>query len=499
MQDAASPVRNSTTMIATAIVAIILGYLYVQAFAAGWRAIFMVHALVLFFLGCALFIRDLRSFLLFVMIFAIPLQYGYHVTYQPLPEIETSPFSSGLRIDIVDVMLLLLYIHWGFSLAQQTLRRAHITLGGPIGKLLLIWTGYVLVAGILKAEHLNYTLYEVVELFKGFLLFFYLANNLTSARDLRVVIYALFANTIAQGLFIIFQYVTRLNYNVHGELSTHFVALEGFRPAGFSGSWDESAAIMALALPALVLYYFVIKDKARHRAALISIGIVLLALILTKVRGAYFAFFISAVTAVAMSYWRGWITATQTFWVVFAAAGVLILGGPFIVHRLVTGTWGQDRIPLMLTAINMFKANWLLGVGANNYFFHIQQYLPVRLSGTWQYTVHNEYLQWAAETGLLGFLLYYTLVLVMMRKLWRLTVSADPWIFMASLGFFTAVLGSLLYRMSSPYFFQPLYSEFCAILGITYLLGVLEKRRLSGASTAAQSFSGSRMKRIHAP
>ena len=104
------------------------------------------------------------------------------------------------------------------------------------------------------------------------------------------------------------------------------------------------------------------------------------------------AVFVSAVTVVAVSYWRGWITATKTFWVALAAAAVLILGGPFIVHRFVTGAWGQDRIPLMLTAINMFKANWLFGVGANNYFFHIQQYLPVRLSGTWQYTVHNEYL-----------------------------------------------------------------------------------------------------------
>ncbi len=168
-------------------------------------------------------------------------------------------------------------------------------------------------------------------------------------------------------------------------------------------------------------------------------------------------------------------------------------------HRFVTGTWGQDRIPLMLTAINMFKANWLFGVGANNYFFHIQQYLPVRLSGTWQYAVHNEYLQWAAETGLLGLLLYYTLVLVMMRKLWKLTVSPDPWIFMASLGLFAAVLGSLPYRMTSPYFFQPLYTEFCAILAVTYLLGVLEERRLAGASTAAPLTGGSRMKRIHAP
>src|SRR5271169_2084191 len=100
MRGASLSARNSVTILAACIVAFILGYLYVQTFAVGWRAIFLLHAGVLFFLGCALFIRDLRSFLLFVMIFAIPLQYGYHVIYQPMLGVETSPFSVGVRIDV---------------------------------------------------------------------------------------------------------------------------------------------------------------------------------------------------------------------------------------------------------------------------------------------------------------------------------------------------------------------------------------------------------------
>ena len=290
MQGVASSARNSITILIAAIMAFILGYLYVQTFAVGWRAIFMIHALVLFFLGCALFIRDLRSFLLFTMIFAIPLQYGYHLIYQPLIGVQTSPFSSGVRIDVVDAILLVLYMHWGFTLAQQQLRHTRITLGHSVGKLFLIWVAYVLIAGILRSEHLNYTLFEVVELFKGFLLFFYLVNNLSSERDLRVVLYALFANTIAHALYIIMQYVTGFNYTVHGELSTHFVELEGFRPAGFSGSWDTAAALMGLVLPVLLVYYIVFKDRVRHGAALMGIAIVLVGLLLTKVRGEYIAY-----------------------------------------------------------------------------------------------------------------------------------------------------------------------------------------------------------------
>jgi hypothetical protein len=479
VQRVASPGRNYLTIFAACILAFILGYFYVQAFSVGWRAIFMVHAAVLFFLGCALFIRDLRSFLLFIMVFAIPLEYGYHVFYQPMLDVQTSPFSSGVRIDIVDAMLFLLYIHWAFSLAQQQLRYTRITLGHSIGKWFLIWITYVLISGLLRSEHLSYTLFEVVELFKGFLLFFYLVNNLSSERDLKVVLYALFANTITHALYIIFQFVTGLNYSAHGEPSTHLVEGEGFRPAGFSGSWDAAAAMMHLVLPVLFAYYFIVKDRARHRAVLVGIGIVLVGLLITKVRGAYGATVVSAIAVVAVSYYRGWLSSTQTFKVAVGAAAVLLLASPFVVQRLITGVYGEDRLPLMYTAMRMFKANWLVGVGVNNYFFYIGDYLPISLRHTWQSAVHNEYLMWAAETGAAGLLLYYTLLVVMMRKLWKLTLSADPLIYLSSLGFFAAVLGSLPYRLSSPYFFAPLYSEFCVVLAVTCLLDTLEKKRIA--------------------
>jgi len=486
MQGVASSVRNSITILIATILAFILGYLYVQAFAVGWRAIFIIHALVFFFLGCALFIRDLRSFLLFIMIFAIPLQYGYHVIYQPMLGVQTSPFASGVRIDVVDVILLVLYMHWGFRSAQQQLRHTRITLGHSLGKLFLIWITYVAIAGFLRSEHLNYTLFEVVTLFQGFMLFFYLINNLSSERDLRVVLYALFANTIAHALYIIMQYVTGFNYTVHGEASTHFVEQEGFRPAGFAGSWDAAAAMMHLVLPVLFAYYFIAKNRAWHRVALIGLGIVLLGLLLTKVRGAWIATLVSAITVVAVSYLRGWISSTQTFKMAAGGIAVLVLAAPFIVQRLITGAWGEDRLPLIYTAINMIKANWLLGVGANNYSFYIDQYLPISLRHTWESGVHNEYLMWAAETGVIGFLFYYTLLFVMLKKLWKLTVSPDPWIYLASVGFFAVVVGSLPYRMTSPYFFPEVYSQSCVVLAVTCLLEALEKKRLAKILAGSQ-------------
>lgn len=463
--------------------AFILGYIYVQAFVGGWRAVVALHTGILFFMGCAFFIRDLKSFLIFLMIFAIPMELGYHLTYQHLTNIESSPFSIGLRIDIVDVALLLLYMHWGFMLAQEPLGRVRITFGNALGKLFLVWLAWVWLAGILRSDYLDYTLFELVTLLKGYLLYFYLVNNLSTERDLRLVLYAFFAITVVQGLYIILQYVTGLNYNLHGEGKKDLEeAVQIFRPVGFTGSWDESAAIMNYVLPAMLVYYYVVADKFKRGATLIGIGIVLLGLLLTKMRSAYLAALVSTTTVLAVSFLRGWISFRRMFPVVLPGLACVILALFLVFERFEAGQTGEERIPLMLTAFNMIKANWLLGVGSNNYFFHIGQYLPVNLRHTWQYIVHNEYLLRAAETGILGFFLYYSMLLMVMRKLWKAAGSTDPWIYTAGLGLFAALLGSIPYRILSFFHTPPLYSEFCVVLALTYLFETLEKRRLSAES-----------------
>jgi len=490
MQGFSSSVRNLAAVFVVSIFAFVLGYVYVQAFSVGWRAIAAFHMAILFFLSCALFISDFRSFFLFIMIFAIPLEYGYHLMFQPIAA-ETSLFSIGIRVDIVDVALVLLYMHWGFSLAQQPLVRARLTIGNSIGKLFFAWIAWVTVAGILRSEHLNYTSFELAAMFKGLLLYFYMVNNLSTERDLRVILYALFAVTVAQGLYILMQYTTGWNYNLHGETSPDLAELGAvFRAVGFTGSWDESAAMLGYVLPTMLVYYFVIADRVRRRAVLMGAIIVIAGLLLTKMRTGYVAAAISTVTVVAVSYLRGWISPGRALALMAATAACLIAAIPFVFQRYETGATGAERIPLMLTAANMIKDNWLLGVGANNYFFHMEQYLPVSLRHTWQYTVHNEYLLRASETGIPGFLLYYALLVVVMRKLWIAAHSSNPWIYVASLGLFASLLGSLIYRVFSFFHTGPLFSEFCVVLALTYLLETLEKRRLAEQRADLRSSQG---------
>jgi len=490
MQGVSSFTRNSVTILVVSVMAFVLGYVYVQSFNVGWRAVVALHLGILFFLGCALFLRDLRSFFLFVMIFAVPLEYGYHLIFRKLVGVDTAPFAIGIRIDVVDVVLLLLYMHWGFVLAQTPLRRGRITIGNSLGKLFLLWIVWVSLAGILRSEHLNYTAFELVTLYKGFLLYFYLVNNLSSEQELRVVLYAFFAVTVAQGLYIIMQYVTGFNYSLHGETPADIAAgAQAYRAIGFTG-WDGAAAIMNYILPIMLIYYFIIPEKFKRGGTLIGIGIVLLGLLFLKMRSAYFAGLVSIIIVLAVSYLRRWISARQVLGVLAAALVCLTVAVYFAVQRFESGETGVERIPLMLTALNIIKANWLLGVGANNYLFHIEQYLPVSLRHTWEYTVHNEYLLRAAETGIPGFLIYYALLLIMMRKLWKVARTSNPWIYMTALGLFASLVGSLPYRVVSFFHTGPLYYEFCVVLALTYFLQTLEKRRLAGESSRLGTIQG---------
>ncbi|HMK35221.1 MAG TPA: O-antigen ligase family protein [Desulfomonilaceae bacterium] len=468
--------QNLSAILIFATIALLLGYLYVNALSISYRAAILVHGGAVFVLGLGLFIRDLRAFLLFVVVFCIPLQFGYHVIHEPLADMESQPFSAGIAVDSVDVILILLYMHW-IATAAYNRQRARFTLGGTLGAMLCIWIVYLFFQSSLAATRFRYSFFEICVLLKGFLLFLYLVNRLSDKRDLKIVVYALFAGAVAHGMYIWLQYATKLNYTLHGELVT-YMGPEGFRSRGFFGSPDAAATLISLVFPVGLAYYLVIRDKRARGTALMCMLLVLVAIAFTQVRAAGLGIFVSSLVLLAITYGRGWIPASRIIKTVGALLLILMLASPFIVERFQFGTWGEDRVPLMETAWNMIKNNWLLGVGANNYPLEVQRYVPVNARHAWLYTVHNEYFLRLAETGIIGASLYFGFSLLMMVKLWRLCRSPDPWIYLVAAGFFAALVGSIPHRMLSFYHYVNVFMQICVMMALTQVLENLEKRRL---------------------
>ena len=216
----------------------------------GIRIILVVHGLILFFLFFALSLTDLKSSLVFTMILVIPMEIDFSLVRYPAPA-GFPPFAESIVVDLVQLVLAVLMIQW---LGAASMKKTHGTpiIGHPVGTLFLIWIFYSLLVGWLKAQNFTYAYFEVVALFQGFLVYFYLINNTNTVRDVRVVIYALFAAECLEALWLIFQYATGLNYTIKGVFVVPVRDQVGFRSAGFTGRDVVSTQMISFLAPCRV-------------------------------------------------------------------------------------------------------------------------------------------------------------------------------------------------------------------------------------------------------
>jgi O-antigen ligase len=465
----------------------LVGYVYVNSFNMGIRIILVVHGLILFFLFFALSLTDLKSSLIITMILVIPMEIDFSLVRYPAPP-GYPPFAESIVVDLAQLILAVLMIQW---LAAASMKKTHgkPIIGHPIGTLFLVWIFYSLLVGWLKAKNTIYAYFEVVALVQGFLVYFYLINNTNSVRDVRVIIYALFAAQSLEALWLIFQYVTGLNYTIKGVFVVPVRDLVGFRSGGFTGRDVVSTQMISFLAPVVLAYYFIAADRMRRIMAAAIICLFALGIMCAQTRSTGFATIVGFIMILTLGGMRGWISQKRVLKFVSIALVFLILISPLIYSRFQKGAggWEEDRVPLMRTAEEMWLDNWLLGVGPSNYTTNLEKYLPVEFRYTWKAPVHNEFLMQLAERGIIGAVLYYWFSVIMCIKLWRTTRSPDKWIAAASAGILAGMLGSIIVRMFHWWHQMPNYTFFCVMLALAVAMENIERRRL--ADSAAVSVS----------
>ncbi len=451
------------------------GYFYIMALGTGYRAYIYIHAGILLFFGISIYLHRIKTFLLFLIIASLSFTLGRHLVHEQVP-FEASLFSSGIRIDVSDVILVALYIHWILSRLKPGIGSRPLTLGGKIGGAFLVWITYVMISSFLTATRLDYSLYEVYAYLKGFLLYFYLINNIDNEDDMKTVILGIFAASMILALYMIAQYITKTTYTIQGEQAPFF-GPEGFRSRGFTGSPDQSSAFLVFVFPLFFLSCYYVKALLWKSTLLTCMLLILLAMIFSKVRIAFASLGIALALSLFLSYRRRWISWKQILLTMLAGTIVALAVVPLLYYRFAYGAYGEDRWPLIVTAYNMFKSNILFGVGANNYNFVARHYLPAELVNAWLYTVHNEYFIRLCETGLLGFLLYYRLIFLVLAKFYRSTVSREPMLFLVSCAFFCSIVGSFVTRLVSMYHYQPFFTFLCVIYALSVIVDIECKKK----------------------
>jgi len=282
---------------------------------------------------------------------------------------------------------------------------------------------------------------------EGLILYFLILNTVRSVTLLRKAIWALLLAGILMGGISMYQEFTGSYDSNFGGLavakesgiSTGEIDLAGDkvmrrRLAGPIGSKNRYAQIMVVLLPLALFRFWGESSRALRMLAIASCVPILSGALLTFSRGVGVAIFVVLIIMMIMRY----IKVRHFLFSLAFCIIVVLVAIPDYVHRGYKAYTGlssvassrisdadgavRGRATVNLAALNIFLDHPLLGVGPGQTNLYTEEYSARhafrRIVGTRR--AHNMYLEELADTGILGFALFMTIVLITLFRLARL-------------------------------------------------------------------------------
>jgi O-antigen ligase len=421
----------------------------------------------------------IRRLLLAVVALNIVFPAGVHLGDRE--DAEEFGALPGLSVALTTFALVCLYV----PLLLGRRNRSEAAGGPHFGAPLVLYLAFAAVS-LFAARDISLAVFELCLFIELFLLYFYIANEVTSSDEVLFMMRVVMIGLALEGLLMMALAAGVGEFNFLG-IKTRVDELEvtGItRIGGTIGSPNDVAAYlqMALALTAGVLLARI--RRAWRMLAILALAAGLVGLVLTMSRGAWTGFVVSLVII-------GWfgLRGGQISWKIpaVAAALVVVCGVLFssaISQRLFEEDNGaaHSRVPLMYLAGEMIADNPVIGVGANNFPVAMEPYLAPRYAGEFIYSVHNKYLLVWSETGIGGLLAFLWFLMATVRRGFRCWRNADPVLSPIALGC-TAALCGHMFHMNVDVFRGRSIMQFVWL--IAALLVVME--RLVAAKRAAET------------
>jgi putative inorganic carbon (hco3(-)) transporter len=276
---------------------------------------------------------------------------------------------------------------------------------------------------------------------EGLLLYVLVTNAIRTTGMVRAVLWALLAAGAIMGAVSVFQELTHTYRTTLGglgqvnRLDAGVAGIDDARPrlAGPVGEKNRYAQVLLVLLPFAAWAARYEARRALRLAAIVSGALALGGIVLTFSRGGFVALVVLVVAMVA----AGLVRLRHVLAVTLAFAALVMIAMPDYVARLQTlsqadAAASQDggadgalrgRATENLAALHAFGDHPVLGVGPGEFFAREStQYanaLDLRFLDT-RRRAHSLYLEMAADTGLLGLLLFLAIVTTTMVALWRL-------------------------------------------------------------------------------
>jgi len=434
----------------------------------------------------ALTLGSVQKTLLAVALLDIPFQFGTHLFYRE--QDAASGALGGLSISATTIALFGLYLSWFLrSMAGRSRHaRPSIDLNLPL-VFYLTFTALSLVV----VQDVSLSFYELFLLLQLYLVYVYVAHNVSTRRDLLFVASFLLIGCLIESLAMIALSFTGMPSTIWG-LPTHIHIQTGAREAfmrigGTVGSSNEASAYLSLLLAVAASFLFTNMGRPYKWLAAAVLGFGGAALILTFARGGWLAFILALVILCFVIWRRGGLSLKAPIVIIAVLTLLYLPFGGDISTRLFGDDKGsaESRIPLTYLAFRIIGDHPVLGAGSNNFSVVMDRYLTPEFRHGFLYAVHNKYLLIWAETGIGGLLAYLAFLFGSLRKGWECWRQSDRFLSILALGFTAAIVGHMVH-MSVDLFrvgpVQELLWLFAALL--------TAMRRMGAAPSASDAFSG---------
>jgi len=441
-----------------------------------------------------------KQFFLIALMLGIPLQikktiFPYSITHVGGP--------GGIDVLFADGALIALYLHWALMTITRRQERA-IRITGI--DLLVALLGAICLLSLVNTKEPTLVLIDLIRVVKVTLLYFYLANNIRTREEIRLVVWSLIAGASIQGCVTLVQaYLGRpIGLHLFGEVLQFGEMSAGVsiyrRPSGLMQSANTLGLYLLCLLPLSLSALFWTGSIFARLFCLGTFAAGTMALIITYSRGSWLGFIFGSLVFFLWLLRKKLITYRRHFHLLALFAllvmMILVIMWPKIMDRLLHTPSIPIHTRTFLTrlCLKVCATHPLLGVGLNTSAeTATRMILTVRdPHNIIDYVmanplVHNLYLLMLSEIGLLGLSVFLCLLVALFRQALkaiqiqdRLAMSVGVAIYSALSGFLVAELFDFSYRLDQVFYL------FWALSGLIVAINRRQTHLDSTASTDAE-------------
>ena len=286
--------------------------------------------------------------------------------------------------------------------------------------------------------------------------YFYIVNHVRTWASVRLMFTTLALCVLCESVLMFLQYFMGVELSAFGISSGGYasnIASANFRSGGTLISPNIAATYLAASLVIIFSAYLTDGWIIEKKLALVTFLLGAVALMTTQSRSGWIAFMVAMLIVIVRALMMN--IGTNALIALFIVAMVLGVGfSRQIVDRFVTDDKhsAESRIWQSKLAFNIIEANMFTGIGLNNLWYVMDDYLPLELIGEPRYPIHNGYLAIWVGAGLFALLSFVWLLLSGVRRALRaLMHTKDTCVSITITGLLAALIACMVHMLSATF------------------------------------------------